>query len=207
MKLIPVPYIDQSQSHPTGCECVTAVMLLRYLGVDIAVDEFIRRYIPVAEFERRDGELWGPDPREVFCGNPHDPEGMGCYAPVIRRALERALADAAPKLGRGFAVTDETGTPTRALLERYIDRDMPVAYWACINLRAPIPGPSWRLLGSGARFEWTSNEHCMLLVGYDDAGYFFNDPYENNGLVRYPKALTEERHAAQHSMAVAVWPL
>ena len=40
MTKIKVPYIDQSGRYPTGCESVTAVMLLRYLGCDITVDEF-----------------------------------------------------------------------------------------------------------------------------------------------------------------------
>ena len=38
MTKIKVPYIDQSGRYPTGCESVTAVMLLRYLGCDITVD-------------------------------------------------------------------------------------------------------------------------------------------------------------------------
>ena len=203
VKLIEAPYLDQSGRYPTGCECVSAVMLLRYLGCDVTVDEFIRRYVPTAAFERRDGELWGPDPREVFCGSPYAEDGMGCYAPVIRRALAAALADAAP-LDRRFAAVDETGAPMRARLERYIDRDVPVIFWACIDMRPPVRGPRWRLLGSREAFEWVSNEHCMLLVGYDAQGYYFNDPHGNNGLVRYPRELTEQRHAAQRDMAVSV---
>ena len=38
---IDVPYIDQSKLYPTGCESVSTVMLLRFLGIDITVDEFI----------------------------------------------------------------------------------------------------------------------------------------------------------------------
>ena len=44
----------------------------------------------------------------------------------------------------------------------------------------------------------------MLLVGYDEEGYYFNDPYENNGVIRYDKTIVEDRHAAQHSMAVGI---
>ena len=42
----------------------------------------------------------------------------------------------------------------------------------------------------------------MLLVGYDEEGYYFNDPYENNGVIRYPKELVEDRYKAQHMQAV-----
>ena len=33
-RIIRVPYLDQTDAAPTGCESVTAVMLLKYLGVE-----------------------------------------------------------------------------------------------------------------------------------------------------------------------------
>jgi uncharacterized protein YvpB len=44
----------------------------------------------------------------------------------------------------------------------------------------------------------------MLLVGYDDEGYYFNDPYENHGTIRYDRTVVEDRHKAQYSMAVGL---
>jgi uncharacterized protein YvpB len=44
----------------------------------------------------------------------------------------------------------------------------------------------------------------MLLVGYDDEGYYFNDPYENHGTIRYDRTVVEDRHRAQYSMAVGL---
>ena len=32
--------------------------------------------------------------------------------------------------------------------------------------------------------------------------YYFNDPYDNNGVIGYERELVEKRHAAQHSMAI-----
>ena len=46
---IDVPYIDQSKLYPTGCESVSTVMLLRFLGIDITVDEFIEKYLEKME--------------------------------------------------------------------------------------------------------------------------------------------------------------
>ncbi|MEI3266162.1 MAG: C39 family peptidase [Frisingicoccus sp.] len=90
------------------------------------------------------------------------------------------------------------------MLERYIDKGTPVLFWACIDMKAPISGPEWTLLDSGETFTWISNEHCMLLVGYDEEGYYFNDPYEGHGLIRFPKQLVEKRHQAQYAMAVGI---
>ena len=133
----------------------------------------------------------------VFCGSPYDDESFGCYAPVIREALEKII-------GAEYTVTDETGMTTDELVEKYIDQGMPVIYWACINMRDPIVGPQWKLLDTGETFTWISNEHCMLLVGYDEDSYYFNDPYENMFCIRYPKTVVEDRHKAQHMQAVGV---
>ena len=103
-----------------------------------------------------------------------------------------------------YEVLDLTGTEIKTLQTEYIDKGMPVILWACINMREPITGPQWKLKDSGEVFTWISNEHCMLLVGYDEEGYYFNDPYENNGVIRYPKELVEDRYKAQHMQAVAV---
>ena len=197
VRKIQVPYIDQSVKYPTGCESVSAVMLLNFLGYDITVDEFIRDCLECRAMEIRDGILYGPDPNEFFCGNPYDEESYGIYARGLQKALIRAAGDK-------YEFPDETGTSVCKLLEKYIDREMPVIFWACINMREEIPGPEWRLLNTGKTFEWTSNEHCMLLVGYDKEQYYFNDPYDNNGVIGYPKELVERRHAAQHSMALGV---
>ena len=195
MHKIEVPYIDQSVKYPTGCESVSAVMLLSFLGYQITVDEFIADCLECREMELKDGVLYGPDPNECFCGSPYDEDSFGIYAKGLQKALIRAAGDR-------YEFPDETGTPVQELLTKYIDRDMPVVFWACINMREEIPGPEWKLWDIGETFCWTSNEHCMLLVGYDDEKYYFNDPYDNNGVIGYPRDVVEKRHAAQHSMAL-----
>ena len=197
MKRISVPYISQSPTFPTGCESVSAVMLLNYLGYDLSVEAFIEKHLKQEAFEERKGVLYGPDPNKVFCGSPYDEEAFGCYAPVIADALEEIL-------GKDYEVINETGTSMEELLKTYIDADMPVVFWACINMREPIIGPCWHLKDSGETFTWISNEHCMLLVGYDEENYYFNDPHEENGLIGYPRKTVEDRHQAQYSMAVGV---
>ena len=196
-KRIEVPYLDQSGAYPTGCESVSAVMLLQYLGYDISVDTFIEQYLEKEDFEEREGVWYGPDPRTHFCGSPYDEDSFGCYAPVICKALEKILGDA-------YEVLDRTGTEIDILIREYIDREMPVVFWACINMREPITGPQWKLKETGETFTWISNEHCMLLVGYDEEGYYFNDPYDNNGVIRYPKDVVKDRYKAQHMQAVGV---
>ena len=197
-RIIRVPYLDQTDAAPTGCESVTAVMLLKYLGVDIGINEFIDNYLDKEAFELRDGVLYGPDPHRCFAGDPYDPESMGCYAPVIKNALERVI-------GERFEVIDETGREIDELVGTYIEGEgLPVVLWATINLRPAVEGPCWKLSDTGEDFTWRSNEHCMLLVGSAGDDYVINDPWDNNGVVRYNKELVRCRHREQRMQAVCL---
>ena len=206
--MINVPYIDQSTAWPTGCESVSAVMLLQFLGIGIDVDAFIENYLETRPMEYRGNLIFGPDPRVAFAGDPYDPDSYGCYAPVIRNAMEKALNAADPAItgpeGKKLEVLDLTGVPMEELLSDYIDQGMPVVFWATIDLVESFRGPVWTVDETGAKFIWTSREHCMLLVGYDDRNYYFNDPWKNYGLIGYERSLVEQRHKELFYMAVGV---
>ncbi len=47
-------------------------------------------------------------------------------------------------------------------------------------------------------------EHWMLLVGYSDTDYWFNDPWEGRSLCKYPKAQAEACHTAQGGSALTL---
>lgn len=201
--MIKVPYIDQTKDWPTGCESVSAVMLLQYLGVDISVKQFVEEYLEKEPLVEKNGKFYGGNPWKVFVGDPADDQSMGCYAPVIKKALEKVFQEN----GGGAAfprVLDLTGVSVEALLRDYIDHDMPVIFWASIDLKETYAGPEWILTDSGETFLWRSNEHCMLLVGYDEENYYFNDPWHGHGTIGYERKLVEKRHEEQYGMAVAI---
>ena len=78
---------------------------------------------------------------------------------------------------------DESGK-TAAELCSYIDAGMPVVFWATLDFQ-PVPEKRdhW-LLADGTDFAWKCNEHCLLLVGYDDENYWFNDPWHDHASAR-----------------------
>ena len=76
--IIATPYINQTPKYPTGCESVSAVMLLQYLGYSITPEEFIDIYLEKKEFEKKEGILYGPDPNKYFCGSPYAENSFGC---------------------------------------------------------------------------------------------------------------------------------
>jgi len=196
MPILSVPYLDQTgEGAFTGCESVSAVMLLRYLGYSVSIREFTDCYLKKAPLERRDGRLYGPDPYEAFAGDPYSPEAMGCYAPVIQDAPEKIL-------GEDYAVRNLTGARL-AELTGHIDRGNPVITWSTIDQKDYIEGPEW-IFPDGRPFLWRSNEHCQLLVGYDEEHFIFNDPWENRGIIVVPKDRAQACFEMQYSQALAV---
>lgn len=185
-KFISVPYISQAGEYPTGCEVVSTSMLLKYYGYNISVDEFIDNYLESSFLEEVNGELYGPNPNEAFVGDPRSVYSYGCYAPVIVNSLNKIL-------GKEHWVKNTTGNNFNELVENYIDNEIPVLVWTSLNLLPTESGTEWYLRESGEKFQWISNEHCMVFVGYDKDKYYFNDPYEGNMVVGYDKNLVEKR--------------
>ncbi len=187
--LLSVPYLSQEEVLPSGCEAVSAVMLLRYYGLDVNVYEWIDRCLPCSGFWYEEGQLVNVSPAEAFIGSPYETTGLGCYAPVITRALNDWLKEAKEPV----QALDTTGTSLEELCSRYIDRGTPALVWASIRMQPFKQGMQWRLNGREEQFTWLSPEHCLVLVGYDEDSYYFNDPYESAGTVSYEKTLVNER--------------
>lgn len=100
-----------------------------------------------------------------------------------------------------------TKTPLSTLLNAYVKKGVPVLLWASIEMRKPTPGTKWTVTDSGEEFTWLRQEHCMVLVGRDEDTVYFNDPYDNNGVIGYDRALVEQRYEEMGSQAVAVMTL
>lgn len=76
-KLLNVPFIDQRKKYPTGCESISAVMALQYLGISISPETFIDNYLDKGRtpYSDESGNLFGDDPRKVFLGDPYSKNG------------------------------------------------------------------------------------------------------------------------------------
>lgn len=193
-----VPIIAQKPNFPTGCESVSAVMVLKYLGYDITVDSFVDDYLPKSnEFYNADGKRYGPSPYEYFIGNPRSSSSYGCMAPVIEKALSGYL-------GGSNKIKNTTGTSLAQLCRDYIDNDIPVMVWASIAMIEVVPTSSW-YLSDGTLFTWPGNEHCLVLTGYDDSYYYFNDSYKGAAL-KYARARVEDRYAKLGKQSLVVMP-
>jgi len=194
-----VPHFTQTETYLTACESLAAVSMLRYYGVSITPEEFIEQYLPVTDYPMwspEDNLLHGEHPQKYFLGDPMAADGYGCYNGPIAAGVN--------KIADGLAI-EMNGTSLKNLCERYIDIGQPVLIWASLNMDPVTPGHSW-LLPDGEEFTFLCPEHALVLIGYDDACYYFSDSMKEAPIVSYPKEQVETAYLAFGRMAVIFDP-
>ena len=129
------------------------------------------------------GKTFGPDPNEVFVGDPFEAYGYGCYAPAMEKAINESELNC-----KAEVITKKS---LDELCSEYISKGEPVLVWVTLRMEEPKEGESW-YIDDDTIFTWTTGEHCMVLVGYNDKYYFFNDPM-TDGIVAYKKDLSQQR--------------
>lgn len=196
-KFITVPYINQSTSYPTGCEIVSATMLLQYFSYTVSVDTMIRQYLDTSDITKKDDSVYSGDPNKAFIGTPYSVYSYGCYAPVITTSLNRVLKN-------GQAAINTTGTALPELVTKYVENNIPIIIWASIDMKETHQTAAWVNMESGETVYWPSGEHCLVLVGYDEDNYYFNDPYKNKGIVKYQKEIVEKRFHELNEQSVVI---
>ncbi len=201
--LLDVPFLSQTEEWPTGCESVCAVMALQYAGVDVSVEKFVDEFLPLGEAPHWDanGTLVGCDPRKEFPGDPRSQDGWGCYAPVIRDAVQRLLESGE----EGLSVEDLTGQTLDSLCGDWVSQGTPVLVWATIGMEEPAADAVFAIQGTGETFQWIYPMHCLLLVGWNREGYFFNDPLEGKNIF-YNREDVQRAFQALGQQALAVLP-
>lgn len=200
--LIDAPYISQD-SYPTGCELVSTSMLLKYYGFEVSAIELADKgYMQLVPLEKADdGRIYCANPHEAFIGDPHRNDGFGCYSGAIINGLSAYLADYC------FDVANLSGITLNDLCVEYIDFGEPVLIWATINMKASVKNPqnTWIIKESGEEFSWLSNEHCLLLIGYDDENFYFHDP-QRGAAVAYNRDTAQKRYEELGCQAVTIRP-
>jgi len=187
-KIIQAPFISQLGKYPTGCESVTTVMALNHIGIDISVDKFIDSYLT------KTGVPF--DPNISFGGNPRYTSGYGCYAPVIKKALDKALS------GQKYTAKQLYGVSLKNLCSNYIDKGIPVILWATMYMNTPYISSTWTY--NGKTINWIAPEHCLLLVGYDSSHYIFNDPLTYQPQTYYSKSSVEVAYKGLNYQAIVL---
>lgn len=205
-----VPFLTQNYSYPSGCESVSATMLLNYYNYDISADVFINGYLPMDYLRNSDDGMYvvGPDPYTAFIGSPYDVNSLGCYPPVIVEAYNKIFE----RYGTSNVAVDTTGQSLEQLIDKYIVQDKPVLVWSTMYLWEAFETDSWYVEGAGENspyedgdlYSWIANEHCLVLTGYDEYYYYFNDPLYYEATICYEKQAFEDKFETIGVCSVAI---
>ena len=192
--ILQVPTLSQYPELPTGCEATAATMALNYIGCPTYLEAFAS-LLPCQNLEFRGSEIFGVDPNEYFIGTPaKDINCFGCFENVIIQTINQNYGNCRAEKAYG-SLED---------LCAYIQEDVPVLVWATMEMQDVLYQASW-ILPDGTRFTWPSREHCLLLVGYDNEMFYFNDPLSGT-CIGYEKSLSEMRYEEMGCRAVIIRP-
>lgn len=204
-KITGVQKLNQyTEGLPTGCETVSAVMLMNYYtnNTSITSSNFASQYL----IKKNYSNGYGPDPNSAFVGSPFTTSNSyGIYAPAMAKSMNKYLS------GRGLTAVNISGTSIDKLKSDYIDKGKPIMFWATIDMKAASNGDSWEInyvddnakYKKGSTFTWKRPEHCLVLVGYDSNNYYFNDP--NTGKEeKYSKSAVEAAYKSLGQQAIII---
>lgn len=201
-----VPMLWQGEDYPSGCESVSSTMLLNYYGFDITTNEFIDDYLPKSDLTYNDdGEMVAPDTYSVFIGSPYSKSALGCFPPVIKNAMNDYFD------GENYRAVDVTGSSMESLLNNYIANDEPVLIWATMWMQNAFVTYEWTVENAepdspyedGDTCQWLANEHCMVLIGYDEDYYYLNDPL-NYYTTKYSRSVFDDRYEQMGRCALVI---
>ena len=197
---LPVACILQndSPSLPTGCEATALTIALNYDGFSAEKTDIAKTYLPKMLFYTLNNIYYGADFQYVFPGDPTTSYGYGCYAPAI---VATANAYFTAQKNASYA-ENISGTNFSDLLS-YVANGRPVVFWATMGMCAPGTGGSWTT-PDGDTVTWKSNEHCLVLTGYDKSAGTVEvaDPLRGN--VTYDMALVAQRYEQMGKNAVVL---
>ena len=196
---------EQINRLPTGCETCSAVMVLQYYGYPVSETEFADKYLKRGNLFYQNGRLYGPDPNSKFIGSPYTSSSYGILANGMAASINQYLKDTAHQ------AKSLHGESVEKLCQEYIGKGDPVMLWATINMMKSGKSTFWiisdtdenSIYNKGDVFTWTTQEHCLVLTGYDESSYYFNDPWIGKA-VSYPRETVEARYQEMGSQAVVI---
>lgn len=199
---LPVPYLSQFPDLPTGCEITAATMALDYCGFEASATD-VDAYLAKDETFAADpdtGELFGPNPDEVFIGDTASEDGMFCNPQPVVRALNAYIADN----GGGYQALALQGESVEHLFS-LVSSGTPVIIWVTIGMQTDYPLDEVWTTDTGSICYSSTQFHAMVLTGYneEDGVVYVNDPVDESA-TEYPLEDFIESYESRGSLAAIV---
>ena len=186
-----VPLIQQLPELDRGCEVTSLAMMLQYAGV--SVDKMtLANEIKKVDFI--DDGVRG-NPNEGFVGNIYtfSESGYGVYHGPLFQLAEKYLPNKA---------VDLTGKNIEEIYKR-IKAGQPVVMITNATF-APLDAAeftTWETNSGDVSI--TYNEHCVVLIGYDQEFVYIRDPLEDSLDVKVPRETFEQAWVQMGSQAIS----
>ncbi|MHC1686012.1 MAG: C39 family peptidase [Clostridiaceae bacterium] len=168
-EVIDVPLIEQLPGLINGCEVTSLAMMVNYYGEDVTKETLVKEVkkdkTPLVKNSAGEITKWG-DPNYGFVGDIEGDDGYG-YA-----IYPSALLPLANKYLDNKAV-DLTGETTDTLT-KYLSNEKPILVWVTSDFTIPEDFITWKK--GNKEIKATFSEHCIILTGYDDENFYYNDP-------------------------------
>lgn len=149
---VPVSWVGQNPELPNGCEATATTTVLNYYGFSVDKVTMATKY-----FLQPEKQI---DFRYYYVGDPSDIMGLGCYSDAVVNAANEYLATQDTKL----CAFSYQNYPFESLLNE-VAKGFPVIIWASMYMYEPFYGI--RINVDGSDLVWISQEHCLVLCGYD----------------------------------------
>ena len=166
-----VPYLNQKElGYPTGCEAVSATMLLQYKGYDVSVEDIVENTANGSKkYEAEDGTWYGANPFEEFVGHPKKRLNKGSYG-VFAEPIVKSMNMYAENRAKNIS-----GCTINELFS-YVSDGEPVVVWCVKNAGDLKEGVTWKYEDGSGSFQELIGEHCAVFIGYDEKYVYLNDP-------------------------------
>lgn len=178
MEPLDIPLINQNPDYPNGCEAA-ATTLLKYLGIDITLKDFINNYLPMSDVYEKDGIRYGPNPAVSYAGNPADTSrGWGTFEPVIANATTSILKEqkkANPKLEYNIYENAEKYS-LKTAANQLTGTFTPFLIWTTIDYTEAKDIYEWFSYDKKSIYTYPQNSHVVVVTGVDENYYYINDP-------------------------------
>lgn len=145
-----VKVIYQYPDMPSGCEITSLTMVLNYMGIDVTNDYMADNYLDSSTYNMFTS----------FVGSVYNDNSFGCYAPVIVNAANKFFADRA----LDYEAVNISNS-TREQIVDILSDGRPVIIWNTEDMKSTY-AKTYTIDGNS--FEWMTNEHCVVLCGYNE---------------------------------------
>lgn len=122
--------------------------------------------------------------------------------PVIINALNKFIDTSV------FIIDHSYEPPLWELCEKYTANSIPVIIWATTDMSSDNSIDSYALwICDGSIVTYHKQLHCLVLVGYDDQYYYFNNPLAYGSPTPYAKSKVEAAYQLLSSQSIAIYKI